>query len=646
MADIEKMFFQVRVRKEDQSFLRFLWWPNGDLEEKAEEYCMTVDLFGAVSSPAYANYALQRTADDNEDNYGTEVANTLRRNFYVDDVLKSASTEDKAIDLAKDVKAVCRNGGFNLTKFVGNTERIINSIPDELRAENVKSLALGQDKLPIVRTLGVIWCIESDTFNFRIELKDKPCTRRGILLTISSIYDPLGFIDPVVLVGKKILQDICQSNSRDEPVDDATKSRWEKWRNELCLLERLKVPRSFKPTEFGKIVSAQLHCMSDASTCGYGQCSYLRLEDESRKVHMSFVLGKARVTPKKTVSIPRLELAAATISVNIGDKLKNELEYEDIKDYYWTYGKVVLGFISNESRRFHTYVANRVQLIHEHTTPSQWHYVETALNTADEGSRGMSPKDFVEKSEWIKGPDFLKEPVESWLKEETYEDHVDSDSPEVRNVKVNISAVKENSDILKRLRRFSSWFKAKMAVALCLKYKRSLRDRVLAKRKVSSGLASDEGPAGRKGVNSTRVNVADLEEAEMEIIKRVQRNEFPSEIKSLQDIQEKVVYGSRKSDKEKKALFKKTSSLRMLDPVLDSDGVMRVGGRIRKANLPRTLKNPVILPKSSHISSLIIRHVHERTHHSGRGITLNELRSSAIGLLAEMQWSGSLFLNV
>jgi len=70
------------------------------LEQKAEEYCMTVHLFSAVSSPACANYALQRTTDDNEDNYGTEVANTLRRNFYVDDVLKSASTEDKTIELA------------------------------------------------------------------------------------------------------------------------------------------------------------------------------------------------------------------------------------------------------------------------------------------------------------------------------------------------------------------------------------------------------------------------------------------------------------------------------------------------------------------------------------------------------------------
>ena len=206
---------------------------------------------------------------------------------------------------------------------------------------------------------------------------------------------------------------------------------------------------------------------------------------------MSFVMEKARVTSQKTVSIPRLELATATISVNIGDKLKNELEYEAIKDHYWTDSKVVLGFIRNESRRFHHYVANRVQLIHEHTTPSQWHYVETALNTADEGSRGRSPKDSVEKSEWIKGPDFLKEPVESWLKEETYEEHMDSDSPGVKNIKVNTSAVKESSDILKRLEQFSRWFKAKMAVALCLKYKRSLRERVSAKIKLSCGVASE-----------------------------------------------------------------------------------------------------------------------------------------------------------
>jgi len=270
----------------------------------------------------------------------------------------------------------------------------------------VKNLSLGQYKLPIQRTLGVIRCIESDAFNFRIELKDKPCTHRGILSTISSIYYSWGFIAPImiVLVGKKILQDICHTNSWDEPVDDATKSQWEKWRNDLGLLENLKVPRSFKPKEFGKIVSAQLLRMSDASMCRYGQCLYLRLEDENGKVHVSFVMGKARVTLKTTVSIPRLELAAATISVKIGDTLKKELEYEDIEDHYWTDNKVVLGFISNESRGFHVYVANRVQLIHDQITPSRWHYVDTATNTADEDSRRMSPKDFVEKFQMDHGP--------------------------------------------------------------------------------------------------------------------------------------------------------------------------------------------------------------------------------------------------
>ena len=157
----------------------------------------------------------------------------------------------------------------------------------------------------------------------------------------------MGFIAPVVLVGKtSATQDICHTNNWDEPVDDATSSRWERWRNELFLLENLKVPRGFKPTKFGKVVSAQLHCMSDASTCGYGQCSYLRLEDENGKVNVSFVMGKARVAPKKTVSIPRLELAAATISVKIRDVVKNELEYENIEDHYWTDSKVVLGFKS------------------------------------------------------------------------------------------------------------------------------------------------------------------------------------------------------------------------------------------------------------------------------------------------------------
>ncbi|XP_067055867.1 uncharacterized protein [Acropora muricata] len=197
----------------------------------------------------------------------------------------------------------------------------------------------------------------------------------------------------------------------------------------------------------------------------------------------------------------------------------------------------------------------------------------------------------------------------------------------------NASAVKENNDILKRLQRFSSWHKVKVAVALCLRNKKKLRGKVLAKKKAPSDGASEERPIIGTSI-SPGLNVVDLEEAEVEILQQEQSNACPSEIRSLQTIQTKSKKGSHELDKEKKALLRKASSLRSLDPVLDSNGIMRVCGRIRRANLSVTLKNPIILPKSSHITSLIICHVHERTHHGGRGMTLNELRANGYWIVS------------
>ena len=194
MADVEKMFFQVKVKKEDQNFFRFLWWPNGDLTQEPQEYCMTVHLFGAGSSPGCSNFALKSTAEDGEKEFDARAAETLKKNFYVDDALKSVPTEKDAIELVQAVKGMCAKGGFNLTKFVSNSREVMMSVPTEDRAKEIKGLSI--DKLPIERALGVHWCIESDTFKFRIELMDKPCTRRGILATISTIFDPEVYWQP------------------------------------------------------------------------------------------------------------------------------------------------------------------------------------------------------------------------------------------------------------------------------------------------------------------------------------------------------------------------------------------------------------------------------------------------------------------
>ncbi len=133
-------------------------------------------IFGAISSPSCANFALQRTADDNELLYHSQVANTIRDNFYVDDCVKSVATEPEAVQLVKYLTALCHMGGFELTKWVSNSRAVIASIPDEQRAKEIRTLDLDKDHLPTERALGLEWCVNSDQFQFNITIKLKPHT--------------------------------------------------------------------------------------------------------------------------------------------------------------------------------------------------------------------------------------------------------------------------------------------------------------------------------------------------------------------------------------------------------------------------------------------------------------------------------------
>ena len=153
MADIEGMFHQVYVNTKDCDALRFLWWPGNYLNSDPAEHQMLVHLFGATSFPSYANFCLRRTADDNQDVLSKEVIDTVRRNFYVDDCLKSVRNEVEAIPLVSDLGELLSKGGSRLTKWISNSRRVIESLPISERAVSVKDHLLVQ--LPIERALGV-----------------------------------------------------------------------------------------------------------------------------------------------------------------------------------------------------------------------------------------------------------------------------------------------------------------------------------------------------------------------------------------------------------------------------------------------------------------------------------------------------------
>ena len=173
-----------------------------------------------------------------------------------------------------------------------------------------------------------------------------------------------------------------------------------------------------------------------------------------------------------------------------------------------------------------------------------------------------------------------------------------------------------------RLDRFSDWFRTKTAVALCLQLKNYLKERI--KEKALEGqerkLSEDESS------HCQRPMVEDLAHAELEIIRSLQREHFEDEIKVLQSLNVDGEFVNRTAAKERNSSLKKTSCLYRLDPYLDADGVLRIGGRLRRANLPDSVKHPVILPKESHITRLIIQDSHRSIKHQGSGMTHNDLR--------------------
>ncbi|XP_071482161.1 uncharacterized protein [Diadema antillarum] len=618
ICDIKEMFHQFKVNEEDRDYLRFLWWKGGNLDEDPSTYRMKVHLFGAGSSPGCANFGLRRLATDLTQEFGEDVKNFIHHDFYVDDGLQSMLTAQEVIQLITKTKLLCEKGGLHLHKFVSNNREVLNAVPEEDRAKNVREINLQHDDLPIERALGVQWCVESDTFNFRMTLQDKPLTRRGVLSTVMSIYDPLGLIAPLILPGKRILQELCSlSVDWDDPLSEELRTRWERWRSDLLTLPTVSINRCYKPADFGEVKFSEYHHFADASTSGYGQCTYLRVANPEGQVHCSLVIGKARVAPLKMVTIPRLELTAAVVAVKVKAFLDTELQLEGATHTFWTDSKVVLGYINNDEKRFHVFVANRVHQIRRHSSTSQWRHIESRENPADDASRGLTVAQ-LKDSKWLRGPDFLwKSTLPAQSTGEKFMVH--TDDPELKKSHVHTSHVSPSFLHSSRLDRFSTWHKAKRAVANCMLFIARLRQRCEEKRNKNHNKRSEE----------EAINVERLKIAEIEIVRLVQRETFPEEIQALSVISR----GDDLTMRQKTRQMKMTSRLRQLDPFLDDRGILRVGGRIRKCDEPYEKKHPVILPRQHHVTELVIRHCHEQTAHQGRGTTLNQVRQSGYWIL-------------
>ena len=149
----------------------------------------------------------------------------------------------------------------------------------------------------------------------------------------------------------------------DEPIDGRSSYEWQKWENNLSMAGDIKIPCCNRPGGFGRIINYSLRHFFDASEYVCVKATYLRMVNDLEEVHCSLIFGKSRVAPVKYVSILRLELKAATLSVKSLMMLREELDIHISSEVFWTGSQVALGYITNDSQRCKIFVANCVQFI-------------------------------------------------------------------------------------------------------------------------------------------------------------------------------------------------------------------------------------------------------------------------------------------
>jgi hypothetical protein len=578
-ADVEKMFRQVAVATQDQDLQRILWRTRPS--ETLRSYKLTTVTYGTTSASYMATQCLVVLAEEHNQSY-PEASRAIKRDFYMDDLMTGAESIEECVILQEQISLILDSAQLPLRKWCSNSEEILKSV--EFRGKE-PLYVIHTETEDVVKSLGLCWKPTNDEFGFQvvpIPVRAQ-VTKRILLSDLNKIFDPLGFLTPVLIKGKIFLQQLWQLKiGWDNPLPNEMKIRWELFYQELEELGSLPIPRKCKPY-ISKAI--ELHGFSDASQEAYGGCIFVRSKDDDGNWHSHLLCAKSRVAPLKGATIPRMELCGALVLARLAEKVAAAWSLDISHFHFWTDSMVVLGWLNCQISRLKTYVANRIEQILEFTQVEQWRHVVTKENPADVLSRGVSAAVLKNSTLWWNGPRWLTEhqcwqsPKPPSVDEETL--------PEIRQVKFVFANINSENQLIQA---YSDWNRLIKANAWMAKFVEFLK----AKRAVQQ--------------NRT-LTVKDLQLSKSGLLRRAQEDAFEKEIACL----------SKGVDIPHK------SKLRSLSPYL-KDGLIRVGGRLQNSNVPCEQKHPIVLPSNNPITTLIFNDCHKRMLHCGPQLLLAELR--------------------
>ena len=625
-ADIEKAFLQIEINPADRDSLRFLWYDDVHKDNPSVvEFRWCRLAFGLKPSPSILGATIRKHISLFQEEH-PETVEALSR-LYADDLSCGADTVEEAFKLYIESKGILAKGGFNLRKWQTNDLELRNKInaiekvhvppnnslsnASEANDSPLQSSGGRSTSQPLTKVLGVSWNHDTDQLCYNlhpvVELSHSLTpTKRSLLKIAAKIFDPMGCLSLFTINLKALFQELCLSKLPwDEELSGEPLEQYQKLMAKLHSLKGIGINRSFV-LKGEKLVKLELHAFSDASERAYASVVYLRTISETGDVTIHFIASKAKVSPIKQQSIPRLELLGAHLMAKLVSTIQSILSEEfpniPIENFYWVDSIAVLCWIRNE-KVWKQFVRHRVSDILQSSTREQWYYCPGVLNPADLPSRGQCGTALADNPLWWEGPQFLTRPCSEWPSNianneleitEAMEEKIKVE-PSITHAMVSSNSKEESqlSNIFD-ISRFSTRGKLLRTLSWVYRFIQNLK------------LAVNKKPLNREGT----ISVTEFEYAETNLIKSIQGVAFNKEIEYLQS-----------SKSAKAPLYVSQFNL-----TIDEKHVLRCRSRINNAAVIESCKQPILLPPGNHYVTLLIQECHEKIFHNGTRETLNAIR--------------------
>jgi len=573
-ADIAKMYRQFAVHPEDARFQLILWREAPNLPIKT--FRLDTVTYGTSAAPFLATRCLKQLAMDSREKFPVG-AQAAAESFYVDDLIDSVDTEDQAITIFQELSTMLSTAQMDIRKWASNNSKFMNAVPKELHEKETSF----NNSDNTIYALGIQWNSVTDCFHFSFDnsVSARNLTKRQLLSQLASVFDPIGFLAPLTIRAKLLFQSLWKTKTDwDDEIPDSLQLDWSCYTEDLQKLNKLAIPRWVRSTGSSNYA---LYGFSDASEKAYGACLYIVATTEGRTTS-HLLVSKTKVAPIKFVSIPRLELCGALLLAELVDSCVGALKLAcEIK--LFTDSTITLSWIQGCPSKWKTFVANRVAKIQELVPMESWHHVSGLENPADLASRGILAVDLLSSSLWWHGPEWLVTNVIPTGPKEQHSTEVDKEAKPIQKFASHtlrdVSLLSNYSRLITLLR----------VVAYILRF--------VVNCAKSPKLTGELTPS-------------ELNRALMCVCKLSQVTSFPEEVTSLWE-QTTIGRGSR---------------LLPLDPFLDSQGVLRVGGRLQHSSLDDSMKHPIILSHKCHLVTLLINKVHLETLHGSFQVVYSQIR--------------------